>query len=332
MTERNINSCIVIGAGIAGLLAARELQQNSLQVMVIDKGRGVGGRMATRRINGHVFDHGAQFFTVRDATFRRLVDEWLAADVVEKWSNGFADSTGQHYNDGHPRYRGAAGMTSIAKYLAKTLDVRLSARVTQLNFFDKQWQVMTEFDEIFRADALLMTPPVPQSLALLDTGDFTLPQDSRQTLASLHYDPCFAVMATLDGPSAVPQPGGIQFKSEPLHWIADNQRKGISDAPGITIHAGPEFSYQHLDTDPDTVGQLLLDAAREWIGANVLSYQVHRWRYSQPRQIYDERCYYVPTPGPLVFAGDVFGSPRIEGAALSGLAAAERLLAEIIKT
>ena len=98
--------CLIIGAGIAGLLAARTLQERGLQVTVLDKGRGVGGRMATRRIGSAVFDHGAQFFTARDPRFQALVNSWLAAEVAAEWCRGFAGPEGVRQDDGHPRYRG----------------------------------------------------------------------------------------------------------------------------------------------------------------------------------------------------------------------------------
>ena len=76
---------LVIGAGISGLLCASELQRAGVSVRVLDKGRGVGGRMATRRMGGGRFDHGAQFFTVREPSFQSYVDEWLQAGVIQEW-------------------------------------------------------------------------------------------------------------------------------------------------------------------------------------------------------------------------------------------------------
>jgi len=99
----------VVGAGLSGLIAARDLASRGHTVVVVDKGRGVGGRLATRRIGDAVFDHGAQFFTVRDARFQAIVDEWLDGGVVRVWCHGFGTE-----QDGFPRYVGTAGMTSIA--------------------------------------------------------------------------------------------------------------------------------------------------------------------------------------------------------------------------
>ena len=107
---------VVIGAGIAGLLAAQQLHSAGHEVTVLDKGKSPGGRLATRRIGAATLDHGAQFFTVRDAQFDHHVQQWVHDGVVREWCKGFS----QH--DGHPRYIGTAGMSSIAKYLARDLE------------------------------------------------------------------------------------------------------------------------------------------------------------------------------------------------------------------
>ena len=81
-----MKNCLIIGAGMAGLLAGTFLQENGIDVTVLDKGRGVGGRMATRRLGEGRADHGAQFFTVRSEVFASWVDDWLTAGVVLEWT------------------------------------------------------------------------------------------------------------------------------------------------------------------------------------------------------------------------------------------------------
>jgi predicted NAD/FAD-dependent oxidoreductase len=126
----------------------------------------------------------------------------------------------------------------------------------------------------------------------------------------------------LEGESAVPEPGGLWLNGEPIAWIADNARKGIS--PGgvaLTIHAGHAFSRGHWDEPDDIVADALLAAAAPWIGSRVSSRQVHRWRYSRPEGTFDAPFVALRTPGPMAIAGDGFGGGRLEGAFLSGVAA-----------
>jgi renalase len=320
---------VVVGAGISGLLAARELSAAGWRVVVLDKGRGVGGRMATRRVGGGTFDHGAQFFTVRGERFRRLVAGWLEEDVVEEWSRGFADADGRPNEDGYPRYRGSHGMTSVPKHLARGLDVRAGEQVAEVNLRDRGWEARTEDGSRVTGAALLLTAPVPQSLALFG-DEAVLPGEARLRLAEISYSPCLALMALLDGPTGVPEPGGVQFKGEPLDWIGDNRRKGISEAPAVTVHAGPEWSRAHFDADEARITASLLSFASERLrtdlSSRVVETSLARWRYSWVTHSHPEPCFVAREDPPLLFAGDAFGPSKVEGAALSGLAAADRLL------
>lgn len=317
---------LIIGAGIAGLLAATELQKAGHNVIVLEKGRGVGGRMATRKLTkeGAVADHGAQFFTVRDAQFQQWVEQWLAADVAAEWCLGFAG------NDGHPRYKGQFGMTSIPKLLANVLDVYTRSKVTDIQQEEGRWRLETESGMLYRADNLIMTPPVPQSLALLNSSGIDLPTESKQALEAIAYHPCFAAMVHLNESSQIPHPGGVQARGEVIDWIGDNQQKGISAETTVTIHASPQFTTEHLDSNRTEVGDILIQAAetdRYFAASNVIETQVHRWLYAQPITHYPDRCLRVELNGlPLIFAGDAFKHARVEGAALSGLAAAENLI------
>ncbi len=324
------DSCIVVGAGIAGLLAARELQKEGWRVIVLDKGRGVGGRMATRRVGEGNFDHGAQFFTVRGERFVGLVEGWLAAGAAEEWTRGFADASGEQNEDGHPRYRGSEGMTSIPKHLARGLDVHTGERAVRVEPGDEGWEVACESGLRVAGAALILTAPVPQSLDLIESGSYTLPDEARRQLEAVSYDPCLALMALLDGPTGVPEPGGMQIKGEPLDWIGDNRRKGISQAPAVTVHAGPGWSRAHFDDEEAEITHSLLTLAGHQLGTDLepitVDTSLARWRYSWVTEPHPEPCLVASDRPPLLFCGDAFGQPKVEGAALSGLAAADRLL------
>ena len=171
-TEKRVESCLVVGAGIAGLLAARRLQASGLRVTLLDKGRRPGGRMATRQVGGGVCDHGAQFITVRDPAFGQLIADLRAAGIVREWARGFPSDQDSSRPDGNSRYCGASGMNGIAGHLAQGLRIYCSEQVTAISARDCGWQVKTESGSTWEVDALILTPPVPQSLVLLDAGKF----------------------------------------------------------------------------------------------------------------------------------------------------------------
>ncbi|MBU3701037.1 MAG: hypothetical protein FGM58_03195 [Acidimicrobiia bacterium] len=321
MSRRRV---VVLGAGMAGLTAARRLA-GSCDVVVLDKGRGVGGRLATRRLADATFDHGAQFLTTHTPEFADSVAQWVESGVVVPWFRGRIGPDGTNDPDGHVRYRGAKSMNAIAKHLATGLDVRTASLVSSVGRDGAGWTVSMADDSVLEADAVLMTPPVPQTLALLSAGGVELAAAEREALCAVEYDPCVALMVVLDGPSGLVDPGAIDPDDGPIDWMADNRVKGVSDVPAVTIHATAEFSRDHWDVADDEIADALLTAAALEAAAVPGARSIHKWRYARPSVEHSERCLVLDGPAPMVCAGDAFGGAKVEGAALSGAAAADAL-------
>ena len=166
---------------------------------------------------------------------------------------------------------------------------------------------------------------------MLEAGGVSLPASDDEQLRPIQYHPCIALMVLLDGPSTIPAPGWMRLESDPIDWIADNTQKGISPkASAVTIHASAEFSHRYFDSNHDQLAEQLLLAAKPWLGEDVQDWQLHKWRYSQPKQVYPERFMEIPALPGLYFAGDAFGGPRVEGAALSGIALGNHLCKKTI--
>ncbi|WP_040495379.1 NAD(P)/FAD-dependent oxidoreductase [Ilumatobacter nonamiensis] len=307
---------VIVGAGMSGLVAARALTEAGAEVTVIDKGRSVGGRMATRRIGAGVLDHGAQFFTVRTPAFRSRVDDWLERGVVRVWNHGF------EVDDGYPRYVGTAGMNSIAKDLATELRVETStmAFTVRAGSGTERWEVVIDDGTVRPADAVILTCPMPQTIALLvDAGiDFGGPMELTE------YDRTIGLLVTLDRDVELPGAGGVQEADDVFSFIGDNAHKGVSSVPSVTFHARPTWSEEHWDDD--TLIESLRSAAAPWIGeASIIDAQVKKWRMATPREVWPDPCW-TTEDDTIVLAGDVFAGPKVEGAHNSGLAAAHALL------
>lgn len=307
---------LVVGAGLAGLLAARVLRERGLDVHLIDKGRSPGGRLATRRIGEGRADTGAQFFTVRDPDFGDEVTGWHERGWVSVWSRGWGAA-----QDGHPRYCATDGFAALARHLAEPLSLTLDRRVTRLHRLAGGWEVETEDGARQAAQALIVTAPVPQAIALLEASDLAVPA----ALRAVHYAPCLAGLFQIEGGTSLPEPGAVQQVSERISWVCDNQRKGISpEARLLTVHASPGFSAEaQVWTDGEVLAALWSDTEPLCAGARRLGQQLKRWRYAQTLQPYPARAACLVVDPPLVLAGDGFGEARIEGAARSGQAAAD---------
>jgi renalase len=317
---------LVVGAGLAGLVAARRLVDAGRSVIVVDKGRGVGGRLATRRIGEGVFDHGAQFFTSAEPEFDAEVAAWVGAGVVAQWFDTRLEPDGSRVADGHPRWRGTTGMSGIAKHLAASLDVRTGCRLVSLAVDDGAWTAVDSDGLVIRADSIVVTAPVPQTLALFDAGGVQLDTNDRLELDAVDYDPCIAVLALLDGPSGLPAPGALRPAGEPLDWVADNQMKGISPVPALTVHAGTATSRALWDATDDGVVEQLLGAVPGLAAGPVAGgVQVQRWLCARPVECRPESARLLVGLPAAVLAGDAFGGARVPGAAASGIAAAALL-------
>lgn len=316
----SIKKCIIVGAGISGLMAANRLKSNGVEVTLIDKGRNPGGRLSTTQIGKAIFDKGAQFITTRDRYFRSLVESWMEAGIVKPWYKGPL---------GNMRYVGIKGMQSVATHLARGLDIKVSHRVTYMHFDGDQWTVTArphgeETTSHFKADFLVLTPPVPQSLALIDESNIELDYDEEEHLKRIQYTKCISVMAQLTGPAGLSLPGAMDLNLEALRWLGDNSYKGISEVEGsLTINSSPRFAQLAWDRSEEEFMPILIKALRPFIRADVESTVSHRWGYSEPSRIYKEKQpfrknYFVDAEHRLAMCGDGFAGGRLEAAAMSG--------------
>lgn len=325
------SKCIIVGAGMAGLTAARQLNRAGVEVCILEKSRGTGGRMATRRLtlpDGREarFDHGAQSIMAERPRFRAIVDEWVAGGAAKLWIDG-SDSAPIGMRDGRLRYRGVGGMTSISRALAHGLGIEVNTRVTAVSPGSRGWHVDTTAGRVYEADALILTAPVPQSLAVLEAGGTALPSDVQDSLSRITYTPCICVLAAYDAPTALRPPGIISSGADTtIQTVVDNHAKGVSpQAHAVTIHTSAEFSRDHWAANDEEIMSAVLSEVRDVLPEFPGHVMTHRWKYSRCLSPAPVPTVCLPGPNPIAFAGDAFGGQDIEGAFLSGMAAADRI-------
>jgi renalase len=295
---------IIIGAGMAGLSAARILTQKGHDVTVLDKGRGVGGRMSTRTIDNAKVDHGAQYFSVKTLEFQELISELQFENIVAEWHLAQRENV---------RYVGANGMNTIPKKMASSLNVIVNEKVILI----ENNVVKTESKSEYNFDNLIITIPIPQISELFRNSKIEFSDNDKNVLQKIEYQPCIAVMAVLKQPTEIIS-GGIILENQPVAWIADNFQKGITETPTVTIHASTTYSAERFDDDLQEVAKEMLMSVNQYIKSeNIITFQTHRWRFSNATKRYEKPFYQIENKN-IYLAGDGFGKGNVEGAFLSG--------------
>ena len=325
---------IVVGAGIAGLTAAKHLRAAGMHVIVLEKSRGLGGRAATRRWDGMPVDHGAQFFTERSPEFSAQVQDWLDHGVCFQWARGLHRATEQGPQspdgDNFPRYACREGMTSLGRDLAgpDPSFVLRETKVTDIRRHTSSWEVRSEDGRTFQSRALLMTPPPPQSATLLAQAA----PSAAGMLQTMTMAPCLALAARYARQNFPWK--GIQAAEHPVvSWIGNDTSKRAErhpDATVVVIHASPQFSAEYFGGEESAIAAKLLQSASQIAKADLSApsaFFLQRWRYALGSDRTGEAAHVFSDGAPLVLAGDAIAGGKIEGAWLSGREAARLLSA-----
>ena len=326
----------VIGAGISGLCAARTLADHGLPVTVFDKGNSVGGRISSRRVDGHVsFDHGAQYFTARDPRFRRYVDSWLQQGLVARWPDLESDPSHKIVQlthgrvlekpDTNERFVGSPSMNAICKHLASDLNVQTQTQIGKIESGEEGIRLTDDAGRMLGPfERVIVSAPAPQTADLL--VDFP---KLAQPISKIQMQPCWAVMASFERPVTSDWVGAFIHDSV-LTWVARNSTKPnrSTNAEHIVLQAAHHWTAENWEREADDVARELL--ATFWRDSGIppqspLHLQAHRWKYALPVDPPNVRCFFDAESG-IAACGDWAGGPRVEGAFLSGMATAGRIL------
>lgn len=310
----------VIGAGMAGLSCADGLVHTGHEVTVLDKGRGPGGRMSTRRVAtpaGEIaLDHGAQYFTARSPGFRQQVDAWAAQGVVASWP--LPDPAA---------WIGTPGMNAVIKAMAAGRDVRWRVQVDRIERDGDGWRLHAGGDVLDGFDAVVLAIPAEQAVPFLSLHDFTMAREAMLARSQ----PCWTALFAFD--RVLPGSADMIRDTGNIGWAVRNScrpgRAGDAEVEGWVVQARPEWSQAHLEDDADSVAQALLAELSDALGAPVPQPTVsmgHRWRYAMSAglghgALWNERI-------GLGVCGDWLLGPRVECAWLSGQQLARAMVEE----
>jgi renalase len=333
---------IIIGTGIAGLTCAQELTRSGQSPALIDKSKGLGGRLATRRLNNTHADHGVCYLKPKSDRFQHWIDDLVNDGILHIWTDRIhqldRNFTLQIPNKIAPCYACPQGATAIAKHLAKGLSIIPDRRVTHLEAIDNGWRLTAtngaDRDSI-EAHRIVFAIPPAQALELIEP---IAPIHIIDLLKSVEFAQSITTIATyptelLSTAEALPW-RGIQCDDAELGWIGLDSSKQLQPTkPVIIVQSNAEFADRHFDdSDLNAVGQRLLDQTAKlanWIAEPEL-FQFHRWRYAFAKTPLKER--FIDVGNGLYLCGDWCGGDRVESAYFSGLAIAGHLACKALES
>ena len=310
----------IVGAGMAGLSCADRLVSGGHKVSLFDKGRGPGGRMSTRRMTtplGEVqFDHGAQYFTVRDPAFMAQVARWSASGVAAPWPPA-----------GTGAWVGVPAMNSVIREMADPHGVAFGWHVRGLVRRDGAWWLTGDNNVAQRIeagpfDAVVVAIPPEQAAAIVALHDLAL----ASTALAARSQPCWTGMYAFAAP--LPTDQDTVRHAGCVNWAARNAAKpGRTATETWVVQAGPQWSADHIEDDAGDVAATLLaglGSALNLILPEPVAASAHRWRYAMSTgsdlgALWGEKSR-------IGVCGDWLLGPRVENAWLSGKALANRML------
>ena len=318
MTAQPPYDVLIIGSGMAGLAAADAARAAGLSCIILDKGRRIGGRVATRRAEGFTFNHGAQFLTARDPAFIAACDRAKEAGALAGWQVA-----------GRSALCGAPTMRDFPAQLGTGFEIRQTVEVTRIETGADGVTLHDKDGPVASGRQLVITVPAPQAARLLQDVE----PDLAATAGLAEYAPCWTGMYGFDADSLPPAADPIRHDSGPVGWaVWEDHRPATpdqTDGAALIVQAAPDWSAEHLEEDSTRVAASLLAAWRDLTGLALTPprYQAaHRWRFARVTRPAPDDAARISADGRIALAGDWLAGARIEDAWRTGRQAMARLI------
>jgi renalase len=304
-------SNVVIGAGICGLTLAHELKKKNRDVVLIEKSKSVGGRLATRRDGLATYDHGAQFLKVKHKTNFMWNEEWTKSNLKNNW---FSSEEYQYLNS-------LQGMTSLTKLMAQELNIYFTQKVIHLEEIDNGWILTCESGLKISASTVYLTAPVPQSLELLQNSQIKYSLE----LDSISYAKALVGLIEVEDNEFLDNFSYQENINNHIYSIANQKSKKVSSSLAFTVVMDSQFSELNFNSnEEETLSKILKNFGSYFsnYSVKIKKAQLKKWKYSHPINLLKNTNNFVSIKNNLILAGDGFAQSSILGAIASARKAA----------
>jgi predicted NAD/FAD-dependent oxidoreductase len=309
VSQDRVFKIAILGAGLTGLSLGQDLlrKHSKEEILILEKSKGSGGRMATRRSEECTYDHGAQYLK-RSEVSQRWIEKGENSHVLKDFPAS-----------GRNAVCGITGMTQLAKFLAQDLDVQFNQKLITLKKENNFWNLTTDQGSLISAQQVVLTAPLPQSLEILKNSQISF----NSGLAKIEYAKALVLLLELD----FSFPDDFTFKENVgggIFSICAQYKKGISRKPCWTLVMDEAWSQKYFALEDSQILSLAQEAvARQFPELKIKSVQLKKWRYSHPLTSWNS-LFEAPAEG-LYLGGDAFGGPSLNGALRSSQALAHQL-------
>ena len=275
---------IIIGAGLTGLVLAKKLKQSGKECLIVEKSRGLGGRVATRRMDEMGLDHGAAFLSQ------------ISHDSELK---SFTAPQGFYIKK---------GMNNLAKELSKDLEILKEQKIHKITKVSEGWLLVAENETQFQCQKLILTAPLPQAMELLKQN--SLAPDSSHPVHGIHYSKAIILLATLN--ELKPEMQSLDFETH--HFLLMKERDLHPN--GLVMHLSEHFSEEFFEqTDEEILSEVMKILKRSpFLKNDIQKFELKKWRYSRATSTYPAP--YLEISPDLYLAGDAFAGPSESAEAL----------------
>lgn len=311
MSNSPVYDLIIVGAGLTGLNLAQSLLKSNpaKKILILEKSKSCGGRMATRRIDDLKYDHGAQFIK-RAAESEAWIQVWTREQVARTFPSTSVNAV-----------CGKSGITQLAKVLARDLNITYNYCASILNQRDGVWRISDDEGLEFKSKTVALTSPLPQTLEILNRSNCIF--DPR--LADIKYSP--AVVLLIEGEADFDS--DLTYSEDlgsDLFSICAQHKKGNADKPAWTVVMSGAWSRTNFERSDETILESAVDVLKKrFPHLQIKTSYLKKWKYCRAETHWPS--YFNSPQDGLYLAGDAFGGASLLGALRSSEAVLKALQA-----